>query len=130
MKFRWFILILTVLPFIYTGLSCTAHRFDQLRQHEAEKDDVALIRFLEDSKDGYIRAQAAQSLGRLKSKKAVPSLIKALHDTEWEVRLYSAEALGKIGEPRGIEAVKDHIGREEEEHVIKAMKKVIGNTEL
>ncbi len=130
MKFRWFILILTVLPFIYTGLSCTAHRFDQLREHEAKKDDVALIRFLEDSKDGYIRAQAAQSLGRLKSKRAVPSLIKALNDTEWEVRLYSAEALGIIGDTRGVEAIKKRIVKEEEEHVIKIMKKVIGKVEL
>ncbi|HEO64319.1 MAG TPA: HEAT repeat domain-containing protein, partial [Spirochaetes bacterium] len=124
MKMRWFVLILSVLPLMYTGLSCVAYRFDQLRQHEAQKDDVALIRFLENSKDGYIRAQAAQSLGRLKSKKAVLSLIKALHDTEWEVRLYSAEALGKIGDPRGVKAIRDHIGREEEEHVIRAMKKV------
>ncbi len=130
MKMRWFILILSVLPFIYTTLSCTAHRFDQLRQHEAQKNDEALIRFLEDSKDGYIRAQAAQSLGRLKSKKAISSLINALDDTEWEVRLYSAEALGKIGGARGIEAIKKHIVREEEEHVIKAMKKVVENAKL
>ncbi len=114
--------ILTILLFLF---SCTTYRFDQIREHENKKDEEYLIQALNKSKSGYIRAQAAQSLGRLKSKNAVDSLIKTLNDPEWSVRLYSAEALGKIGDSKALNPLQNRLKIEEDEHVIFTIKKAL-----
>lgn len=50
-----------------------------------------------------VRAQAAESLGKLGWREAVPALIGALHDSRWQVATKAAAALGSLGEPAGIE---------------------------
>jgi HEAT repeat protein len=49
-----------------------------------------------------IRGQAAESLGMLEYKKALPQLLKALEDSEIEVRFWAAFALGQIGDHTSI----------------------------
>ena len=44
-----------------------------------------------------VRQRAAEALGEIKHKSAVPHLIQALKDPVWQVRGHAAEALGKIG---------------------------------
>ncbi|MDH5682770.1 MAG: HEAT repeat domain-containing protein [Spirochaetota bacterium] len=105
--------------------ACVNYRFDHIRESEANNNDDFIIEALNKSEDPYIRAQAAQSLGRMKSKKAIPSLIKALKDDTWSVRLYVAQALGEIGATKAIRPLKDQLKAENEEHVIKAIKAAI-----
>ena len=49
--------------------------------------------------DWFVRATAANALGRIQDAKAVEGLISILSDEEWFVRERAAEALSKIGEP-------------------------------
>ncbi len=55
-----------------------------------------------ESKEYYIRRNAAQDLGDIKEKTAVSKLIELLKDDSEEVRSYAAEALGKIKDKRSI----------------------------
>jgi HEAT repeat protein len=50
-----------------------------------------------------VRANAAESLGKLQSKEAVLPLIERLEDSDAEVRWKAAEALGKIGDEEALE---------------------------
>jgi HEAT repeat protein len=50
-----------------------------------------------------VRANAAEALGKLQSKKAVLPLIERLEDSDAEVRWKAAEALGKIGDEESLE---------------------------
>lgn len=59
-----------------------------------------------------VRVQAALVLGRLGDKSAVPSLIKALSDTNKTVRAISAQALGQLGAPVAADALRDLLKRE------------------
>jgi len=52
--------------------------------------------------DGTERGISALSLGILHSIEAVPSLIVALNDTDWRVRMYSTLALGLIKDPSAL----------------------------
>ncbi len=54
-----------------------------------------LIKKLRD-KDGKVRSSAAETLGKIKDKRAVGPLIAALRDKDWYVRRFAAEALKKI----------------------------------
>lgn len=116
---------LTLLLFIMSLTACIPYRFDQLHEHEKNKDEEKLINFLNKSPEAYIRAQAAQSLGRIKSKRAVPSLIKNLNDINWEVRYYCAESLGILGNPKAVKPLKKLIETETEQHVIDSAKKAL-----
>ena len=57
---------------------------------------------------------AAEALGKLGDKRAVPALINALNDDNTTVQWVAAEALGKLGDKRGIpvliNAVKNNEG--------------------
>jgi HEAT repeat protein len=59
--------------------------------------------------EGQIRAQMAETLGRLGSAKAVPVLVKAMEQTREKqpVRVHreAAEALGRIGDPSAVDAL-------------------------
>ena len=50
----------------------------------------------DDSK--YVRKAAAEALGEIGDKVAVPVLIETLHDTNKYVRRAAANALGRIGD--------------------------------
>jgi HEAT repeat protein len=63
--------------------------------------------------DWFVRATAANALGKIQDAKAVKGLINILSDEEWFVRERAAEALSKIGEPAVealIDALKDGNG--------------------
>ena len=63
--------------------------------------------------DWFVRATAANALGRIQDAQAVKGLINILSDEEWFVRERAAEALSKIGEPAVeplIDALKDGDG--------------------
>lgn len=55
-----------------------------------------LIELLTTSKDPDARYGAAHALGDLRDERAIPSLIKALEDTESAVRYWAIDALGKL----------------------------------
>jgi hypothetical protein len=63
-----------------------------------------LLKLLKEDENPYIRKYAAFSLGRFyKEDKVVKALIQALHDPFNEVRGATAEALGSIGDPQGVD---------------------------
>ncbi len=45
----------------------------------------------------YVRRGIVQALGRLGGPIACEQIIKCLQDNEWGVRMYAAEAIGKVG---------------------------------
>ena len=45
----------------------------------------------------YVRRGIVQALGELGGEMACKTLIKSLKDSEWGVRMYAAESLGKVG---------------------------------
>ncbi|HIE44051.1 MAG TPA: HEAT repeat domain-containing protein [Candidatus Omnitrophica bacterium] len=51
------------------------------------------------------RRYAAEELGRLQAKEAVPELIQLLKDSNWDVRKAGASALGNIGEKEAVPAL-------------------------
>jgi hypothetical protein len=63
------------------------------------------------------RAFAAQCLGRLRSVKAVPTLIKLCEDPDGAVRLASVRALGAIGDPRALE-ILDRIAGDQKQAAV------------
>ena len=74
----------------------------------------AVVKSVEDAGlNPYVRAAAARSLGQLKAENAIESLVDALKDESWILRLNSREALLQIGEPavgRLVTALKDKNG--------------------
>ena len=52
------------------------------------------------------RAEAASALGRFPADQALPALQRAMADTSARVRMAAVEALGRIGDPRGVDAVR------------------------
>ncbi len=53
-------------------------------------------------KHRYVRRGIVQALGRLGGSLACEQIIECLNDNEWGVRMYAAEAIGKVG-------TKEHI---------------------
>lgn len=102
-----------------------------------------LVEMLTGDPNANVRAAAAKTIGRLKYKKALPQLIKALKDEEWvcfsalealtdlkeekpiisivdllnspseTIRFAAIEALGKIGSHNAVQSMSDHISRAE-----------------
>jgi HEAT repeat protein len=72
---------------------------------------LALIQALKDE-DENVRKAAAEALGELGDRRAVPALIQALKDEDGSVRGAAAWALGKLGDRRAVpalrQAVKDY----------------------
>lgn len=56
--------------------------------------------------DSRVRGQAAEVLGHFGGERALESLIAALADPSAEVRYWSAFALGEIGDPRALPALR------------------------
>ncbi len=75
--------------------------------HQAFADRIdRLARILNSEKDFKVRLQVVLTLGKLKDKRAVPALIRALSDENHTVRGMSASALGKIGDSRAVAPLK------------------------
>jgi HEAT repeat protein len=56
-----------------------------------------------------VRRAAAEALVKIGTP-AVPALIQALGDSDWDVRRAAAEALGAIGDPQAIPALIQALG--------------------
>jgi HEAT repeat protein len=88
-----------------------ARTVDVLAKIGSQQAVDAVIKSIEDSGlNPYVRAAAARSLGQIKAENAADSLIDALKDESWIVRLNAREALLQIGEPtveQVITALKD-----------------------
>jgi HEAT repeat protein len=55
-----------------------------------------------EARNSWRRAEAAESLGRLRIERAVPGLIAALNDPDEDVRTVAARGLAAVGDPRAI----------------------------
>jgi len=62
----------------------------------------------------YVRRGIVQALGQLGGVKACEVLVRCLNDQEWGVRMYSAEALGKVGSNKHINSLKSLLSDEHE----------------
>ena len=69
-----------------------------------------LLRFLKDGESWVQRRGAAEYLGDLGDRRAVPALIVSLKDQEINVRVSAARALGKIGDATSIPALTGSLG--------------------
>ncbi len=77
---------------------------NQPSTYPSQPDIAALIEQLTDS-DRFVRCRAALTLGQLKERRAVGSLIATLQDnaTVWDAAGDAAWALGEIGDVQAIE---------------------------
>lgn len=66
---------------------------------KARRDVKGLTNALGYQKDKYVRKAAARALGEIGDARAVEPLFAALKDSDIDVRINAAEALGKIGAP-------------------------------
>lgn len=89
----------------------------QKRQEPVNEEDQRLaIQIFEESRpdDTKIRGYLALALGQMKSRAAVPALVKALDDTSAQTRIYALMALGTIGDPSAEEAISRRLADEDE----------------
>jgi hypothetical protein len=70
------------------------------------QDRSAMTRILLQEDDFRLRVQAAFALGNTRDASVVPSLERALRDTNPAVRAAAATALGRIGAPRALSALE------------------------
>ncbi len=77
-----------------------------------------LSRVLHDAQDPQERRQAAMALKDLDDPAAVPSLIEASRDEDWEVRLAAVAALDAIGDNRAFDAFYDRLTSGPEEYPV------------
>jgi Tfp pilus assembly protein FimT len=66
-----------------------------------------LIRMLESGDSYLVKVQAAGSLGKIRSREAVPALAKALNDKDELVVIAAATALSQIGDPSAMSALEN-----------------------
>ena len=70
-------------------------------------DQIARLTRALDHYDPAIRAGAARVIARLEVKEAADALIKAVNDSQADVRYAAMRALGAIGEPRAVTALTE-----------------------
>ncbi len=85
---------------------------------------IALCDALLNDNDMGVRFRAASSLGKIKDKEAVPTLVKALLDRDEFVRESAAYALGEIGDQSAINALNETL-HDKIDFVSKAAKKAL-----
>lgn len=87
---------------------------------------TALIEALKNNKDPYVRIEATKALGKIREKRAVPTLINALEYDKSEsfsryaaesLRSSAAEALGKIRDTRAVPSLIYSLENDETESV-------------
>jgi len=85
-----------------------------------------LVKILQSSDSYKVRLQVVITLGKLKDKRAVPALVRALSDENYTVRGVAATALGQIGDKRALPALKNLARRDRNSFVQSQAKKAIG----
>ncbi len=93
--------VLLDLALRYTAIvrGSEARRIVECLEEQGIIDD--LLAQLE-ARNTWRRAEAAESLGRLRIERAVPALITALDDPDEDVRTVAARGLAAVGDPRAI----------------------------
>lgn len=81
---------------VYGGMGLVFFLFAAFARADARTD--FLINMLENGSNYRVRVQAATTLGKLRSKEAIPALVRALKDNHELVVISSATALGQIGD--------------------------------
>jgi HEAT repeat protein len=71
-----------------------------------------LIHILQTTENNGVRASCADALGYAHATNAVPALIAALKVPEWRVRRSTANALGRIADPRAIDPLIEVLNEE------------------
>lgn len=95
-----------------------------LAGHAADPDALDLLLALSHDPVLDVRANAAESLGRLGVEDARPRLHEMLRDPSWVVRSHAASALGDIGPAPSVEALAALLGGDEwwvRENVVRAL---------
>ena len=130
-------LLLITIPFLFTLPHCSSYNFKKIRSDEKNQNISSLANCLQYQTNPYLRTQCAQSLGRIyqeypnqtSNPKSVNLSIKALSnslsDPSWTVRLYSAQALSKIGNPSSIPSLQKQLSIETDEEVSQIIQKSI-----
>lgn len=95
-----------ILGRFFLGLAIVAAIAFASRGAHADARTTYLINMLEKGGNYRIRVQAATTLGKLRSKDAVPALVRALKDKHDLVVISAVTALGKIGDPAVIPYIK------------------------
>lgn len=80
-----------------------------LSEYPAAAIEASVLRALEDDDTG-VRAEAAETAGRVKLMVAVPLLMDWLEDPAADVRRSAVSALGRIGEPRSVASIVRALG--------------------
>ena len=96
-----------------------------------------LIELLSLSTNAIAIHLAIESLGKLKDKlseaksigRAIKPLLKKLEDDDWATRAFTVEALGEIGDKKGIKAIKNLKKREAHPFVLKKIEEVLAKIE-
>jgi HEAT repeat protein len=91
-------------------------RFHALRAAVAVKGDAAqslLLERLTNDTDPAVREEAAAILGKRRIADAVPALVAALGDKQWEVSVAAAVSLGRIRDARALPALVQLLGDKE-----------------
>lgn len=80
-------------------------------KNKAGQERKTMISNLSTEKRPHIKAGLIEKLGEMRTKEAVPEIIKSLQDVDLSVRMQACDALGKIGDktsvPQLIEKLKD-----------------------
>lgn len=86
-----------------------------------EKERRLLSRYVYNlgHQDAVVRIHAASHLGEMGSaaREAVDPLIRSLHDPHYWVRRTAAKSLGKIGDPRAVDALVERMRRDSDRYV-------------
>lgn len=85
-----------------------------------------LVKILQTSDSYKVRLQVVITLGKLKDRRAVPALVRALSDENYTVRGVAATALGQIGDKSALPALKNLARRDSNSFVQSQAKKAIG----
>ncbi|MBN1905227.1 MAG: HEAT repeat domain-containing protein [Deltaproteobacteria bacterium] len=116
----------------YSGYEKTAATYNRLTCLELldrikEPGSVnPLLIVLMDDPHYEVRAMAAKTLGRIRDKRAILSLIRAIQDTDSIVRKEAAIALGEIADAQAVEPLV-HTLKDSQEEVSAAAVEALGN---
>ena len=88
-----------------------------------------LIRMLKPDPDYKVRLQIIQVMGKLKSRRSVPSLIRALDDPTPVVRGMAVLALWRIGDLSAIRPLRQRLSRETDPNVKHRLRRVLKEME-
>lgn len=93
---------------------------------ERKKSVMPLVKLLENEENYNVRELITWALGKLKDKRAIQPLILALNDKHIAVRRNAAYALGRLGDPSALNALKNSLLREgEAKEIAWALSKIL-----